>query len=155
MRELTQLDLLMKLMRRDTDAFLKMTDKYSWPVYSQIRKKVSDPEVADALFQKTMDGFYRSLHESQTDDPLEAMLLVYANGVIEKHEGASGEHIVYSTKTAEKTEKRRSGGFAAFLLLTAIVIVLWVIAGLLMDMNLIPAVDLGYAWFNANITQMF
>ena len=149
------MDLLMKLMRRDTDAFLKMTDKYSWSVYSQIRKKVSDPEVADALFQKTMDGFYRSLHESQTDDPLEAMLLVYANGVIEKHEASCGEGIVYSAKAADKPAKRSSGGLVTVFLLLCIAAVLWVIAGLLMDMNLIPAVDLGYAWFNANITQMF
>lgn len=145
----------MKLMRRDTEAFLKMTDKYSWPVYSKIRKKVSDPEVADALFQKTMDGFYRSLHESQTDDPLEAMLLVYADSIIEKHEGGCGEGIVYSTKAADKPAKRGSGGLVTVFLLLCIAAVLWVIAGLLMDMNLIPAVDLGYAWFNANITQMF
>ena len=94
------MDLLMKLMQRDTDAFLKMTDKYSWPVYSQIRKKVSDPEVADTLFQKTMDGFYRSLHENQADDPLEAMLLVYADSVIEQYEARGGQCVVPAVKAA-------------------------------------------------------
>lgn len=145
----------MKLMQRDTDAFLKMTDKYSWPVYEKIRKRVSDPEAADALFQKTMDGFYRSLHESQGADPLEAMLLVYADSVIEKHETGCGEGIVYRSKAADKPVKRRSGGFVTVILLLCIATVLWVIAGLLMDMNLIPSVDLGYSWFNTNITRLF
>ena len=149
------MDLLTKLMHRDTDAFLKMTDIYSWAVYSQIRKKVSDPEAADALFQKTMDGFYRSLHESQTEDPLEAMLLVYADSVIEKYEDGCGKDIVQSIKVVDKPVKRCSGGFATIFLLACIVIVLWVIAGLLMGLNLIPAVDLGYTWFNANITRLF
>ena len=54
-------------------------------------------------------------------------------------------------------QKRSGAGriIAAAALSLGIVAALWVIAGLLMSMELIPQAPLGYAWFNANVAQWF
>ncbi len=44
---------------------------------------------------------------------------------------------------------------AVILLCVGILLMLWVIAGLLMDMELLPPVDLGYEWFNRQIAPWF
>lgn len=155
---MNQMDLIKRLMNRNSDAFLEMTDKYSWPVYQAIRTRVSDSRQADHLFHKTMDGFYRSLHESKTNDPVEALLLIYTEKVLLENQKTGGsfqshEKNIHVSGTDEK------GGFfriaVNFLLIAAIAVMLWVIVGLLMDMNLIPAYDLGYTWFHSNIAQLF
>ena len=52
--------------------------------------------------------------------------------------------------------KHRLGRTAAVILLSiGILLMLWIIAGLLMDMELLPYVDLGYAWFNRQIAPWF
>ena len=52
--------------------------------------------------------------------------------------------------------KHRLGRTAAAILLSiGILLMLWIIAGLLMDMELLPYVDLGYAWFNRQIAPWF
>ena len=44
---------------------------------------------------------------------------------------------------------------AVILLCAGILLMLWVIAGLLMDLELLPPVDLGYEWFNRRIAPWF
>ena len=46
-------------------------------------------------------------------------------------------------------------GLAIAVLSVCAAAMLWVIAGLLMDMGFSPEADLGYAWFNANVTPWF
>ena len=41
------------------------------------------------------------------------------------------------------------------LILFFLVFFLWVLAGILMDLRVLPAVDLGFAWFNRNIFALF
>ncbi len=36
-----------------------------------------------------------------------------------------------------------------------ILVLLWALAGLLMETGTLPAVDLGYSWFNAHIYPFF
>lgn len=55
----------------------------------------------------------------------------------------------------EENEKRGWLGLAVGGLSAAILAALWVIAGLLMDMGLLPALDLGYEWFSANVAPWF
>lgn len=53
-------------------------------------------------------------------------------------------------------KKHGFGRTAAVILLCAgILLMLWVIAGLLMDLELLPPVDLGYEWFNRQIAPWF
>ena len=41
------------------------------------------------------------------------------------------------------------------LLILLLLILLWVLAGVLMDVQLIRAYDLGYSWFNETIYPLF
>ena len=51
--------------------------------------------------------------------------------------------------------KRRGGGFVRFLLILLLCVLLWALAGVLMEIRLIPTYDLGYHWFNATIYPVF
>ncbi len=51
--------------------------------------------------------------------------------------------------------KRFLGGLAILILLSIVLALIWGLAGLLMRLRLIPAYDLGYSWFNANIHPFF
>ena len=53
--------------------------------------------------------------------------------------------------------KRRGGGRVALLciLVAMTACVLWVMAGLLMDVQALPRLDLGYDWFNTAVFQLF
>ena len=59
----------------------------------------------------------------------------------------------------EQKGKARGGkglfGLGLVVLSLGIAAVLWVILGLLMDMQLLPEIDLGYSWFSANIAPWF
>jgi len=52
-------------------------------------------------------------------------------------------------------QSRRGRGFSRFLLILFILILLWVVAGILMDFGFIPQFDLGYGWFNVHIFPLF
>lgn len=52
-------------------------------------------------------------------------------------------------------QSRRGRGFGRFLLILFLLILLWVVAGILMDFGFVPHFDLGYTWFNVNIFPFF
>ena len=62
---------------------------------------------------------------------------------------------------AAQPAKKESAGmkifyiFCILLLLVGITLSIWAMIGMLMNMNLIPYVDLGYKWFNANVFNAF
>lgn len=151
---MNHLELLKKMMQRDSSAFLEMTEQYSWSVYSKIRESVTDPDQTDRLFHMSMDGFYRGLYESRTEDPVEALLLMYTDMVLQEEREKTG--VLRPQKNSITQEKGSVfSGLLTALLLGAIAVTIWIIAGLLMDMNLLPFFDAGYSWFNTNCIHLF
>lgn len=158
-------DLLIRMMHRDVNAFMEMSEKYSWSVYSVIRARISDKNKVESVFNETMNGFYNGLHNSGCEDPMEALLQMYAEKVCqisfsEPVNDVKLEHPVYRiSEPAASQPKKKKGSFlysiCVFFLVLAIIAVIWVILGLLMDMNLIPGYDLGYNWFNSNVLPWF
>lgn len=72
----------------------------------------------------------------------------------EENEEAADE----KQEAAPGKEENRAGwwlGLAVGGLSVAILAALWVIAGLLMDMGLLPELDLDYEWFSANVAPWF
>lgn len=51
-------DLLERIQRNDSNAFLDLTDRYGWAVYSAIREKYPDKETAANIYNETMNSFY-------------------------------------------------------------------------------------------------
>ena len=162
---MTRDDLLNRLMRHDMDAYLEMTDKYSWSVYSLIKSRISDKNKAELIYNETMNGFFQGLSGTKDNDAMEALLLMYADKVCQANMGESDAAVCGTPESRKrKTESgagaaEKTGGFlyhiCIWLLILAIILVIWVILGLLMDMNLIPYYELGYTWFNTNVLPWF
>jgi len=171
---MSDLDLLDRIKDNDPEAFLELTERYGWSVYSVLREKYADHTVVDKAYNETMNTFYYSIANSDTEDPLEAVLCAFASNtshMLVPSQRNSTEHctdqippVIYlrqqETKAERFVDKRQKKNsfwchLSLFLAVAAIVVILWGILGLLMDMNLIPFYDLGYSWFHANVMQLF
>lgn len=165
-------DLLDRMKGKDTDAFLEMTERYGWPVYSAIRRKYADRVMADRIYNETMNRFYHSLSISDAEDPLEALLCAFADQIspdqlkfdssITANENKAPEikllNVEPSTMDSGTKVRRKKGflhHFSLLFLMVVIALLLWFVTGLLMEMNFIPYYDLGYSWFTANLVQFF
>lgn len=165
---MSYLDLLDRMSSNDTEAFLEMTDRYGWAVYSAIRKRHVDHAVADRIYNDTMNAFYHSLSDSNAEDPMEALLCTFADlisdkqlasdkvrldqSVLTKHAAPPEiqlyEQRDYDEAPGQHTRKTTRFWYRLLVLfvLLAIVAVLWFIIGLFMVMEFIPFYDLGYSY---------
>lgn len=158
-------DLLERMMQKDTDAFLELTDRYGWTLYSEIRKKYPNRETADRIYDETMQQFYRSLQNPDCEDPMEALLCAFAekvgaaNGITADHANADLQDalqppaIRFQPTKADKrvTARKRKHSFWFKLAMVLVVVgfsaVIWIGMGLLMEAGMLPYYDLGYSWF--------
>ncbi len=160
-------DLLERMMHRDTAAFLEMTDQYGWALYCAIRNKVPNKVDADKIYDETMQRFYRCLQNPDSEDPLEALLCGFAEGISGRQGICSDLHVksdgavdlqpppVQCPMNHEmdmvKTRKRK-GRFwfklCMCLVSVGFLAVIWIGLGLMMEAGLIPYFDLGYSWFS-------
>ena len=53
------------------------------------------------------------------------------------------------------SERRGANTVVAILIGLLSALLLWIIVGILMDLDLLPFVDLGYTWFNQNVFPLF
>ena len=60
-----------------------------------------------------------------------------------------------SYQKKEKPRAKGSHGFSIVLLILVSLLLLWVVAGVAMTMQWIPAYDLGYSWFNLHVFKLF
>ena len=159
-------DLLERMMQKDTDAFLEMTDRYGWALYSDIRKKYPNKADADRIYDETMQYFYRCMQNPNCEDPVEALLCAFADKIAEK-QGFSADYLnvqkppeglnppvvqLKQNETAVPVIKRkRKGNIWLRLCLTLVCIgfaaVVWIGIGLMMEAGILPYYDLGYSWF--------
>jgi len=58
-------------------------------------------------------------------------------------------------ETPDSTKPKKRNGFQQVLVVLLLLVLFWALAGVLMDIRLIPAFDLGYRWFNATIFPLF
>lgn len=164
-------DLLERMQKNEAEAFLEMTDRYGWGVYSAIREKYKDHDMADKVYNETMHAFYHSLSDSNAEDPVEALLLGFADRISPERllfdHDAPGEGKVklnlssyfgdFSSPMMDHSSKKPISfwnGIAALILVMILSCCLWIIAGFLMKINMIPFVDLGYSWLDTVITSL-
>lgn len=178
-------ELFNRIRSRDKDSFQVLTENYGWKLYSYIRKKEDNREAADQLFSDTLARFHNNVDQYGCEDPIEAMLCLYADELMEKEparQAAPQEmyctpHVPVSAPPQPMTapqaapvqkpkpKKKHSAGafFANFFyvlcilfLVIGILAALWFLTGILVDMNVLPSHwDLGYSWFNENIANWF
>lgn len=164
-------DLLDRIGSKDSDAFLDLTERYGWSVYSVIREKYPDHAAADKIYNETMNLFYHRIADASVEDPLEALLCLLAELIAEKETqfcrdhsdlqlGTAAPAIYLDNKEERSNSKHRKKnkfwiGLVMFLVLSIMAAVIWCGIGVMMSMDYIPYCDLGYSWFNANIIQFF
>ena len=159
--------LFQKIKGRDKRSFEALSDAYGWKLYSHIRSCMEDREKADRIFSQTISAFYQDLKHYEGEDPIEAMLYACADRI-----GSGSKQDEKAPDVEEKTtlpkvdssiyeEKKEPLWLKIFYSLCIIVLVLgilaavWVMAWMLMSMNLIPEYDFGYSWFNLHIADLF
>ena len=142
-------DLLDRMKDGNTEAFLEMTDRYGWAVYTAIRQKYSDPAVADKIYNETMNAVYHGVQETSADDPLEALLCVFADRIsaddlsfadsFSGQENAPPEIQLFTRGPSSNGNVRKKKGFwrrmGVFLLLLLVTILLWYMIGLMMSIG--------------------
>ncbi len=158
-------DLLERMMQKDTDAFLELTDRYGWALYSDIRKKYPNRETADRIYDETMQQFYRSLQNPACEDPMEALLCAFAEkigaakGVPAAPENTELQDDIQplairlqpSKADIRATARKRKNSIwfklAMVLVIAGFAAVIWIGVGLMMEAGMLPYYDLGYTWF--------
>lgn len=167
--------LFKKIRGRDKRSYEALSDAYGWKLYSHIRSCTDDREKADRIFSQTFSAFYNELQHYEGEDPIEAMLFACADRIgckaREDEEKAAeigpwalGHEMnfmlpkVDSAVLAEKKEPlwlKIFYGLCIIVLILGILAAVWVMAWMLMSMNLIPEYDFGYSWFNLHIADLF
>ena len=177
-------ELFNRIRSRDKDSFQVLTENYGWKLYSYIRKKEDNREAADQLFSDTLARFHNNVEQYGCEDPIEAMLCLYADELMEKEARQMAPQEMYCDSLASvstprqpmaapqvppmqqpKPKKKRSAGtflanffymLCILFLVIGILAALWFLMGILVDMNVLPSHwDLGYSWFNENIANWF
>ena len=158
-------DLLDRMMERDTDAFMEMTDRYGWSLYNAIRKKFPDKAQADRIYNDTMQQFYDCLRRSDYEDPMEALLCTFAEFIsgkkgfvsqilsedaLEMPPAVQVDRLMETSFEFPEKKKIRFGTvLSAIILVPVLAVSVWIIVGFLMHLELIPFYDFGYSWFCA------
>lgn len=158
-------DLLERMMQKDTDAFLELTDRYGWALYSEIRKKYTNPDTADNIYDETLQQFYRSLQNPSCEDPMEALLCAFAEKIgatrgiptapvnkevlddIQPPDIRLQQTKAENRVTARKRKTSIWFKLAMILVLVGFAAVIWIGVGLMMEAGILPYYDLGYTWF--------
>ena len=166
-------NLLEQMMQRDTEAFLEFTDRYGWALYNSIRRKHPNKVDADKVYHETMQQLWSCLQNDQYDDPMEAILCVWADQITLKRDPHKNLAEVFNPVEEERppvlhiraSEQPQNGVkkkgknpfwtvFGLFFLLLIFVFSAWVIVGFLMEQGIITYIDLGYSWFCSYVRQL-
>ena len=164
---------------RDRASFDALSEAYGWKLYSHIRKNTEDREEADRIFSETFDSFYDAVEDYEGNDPIEALLFSCADRLLPESRPGDGSRKNADTMgrwaigqeagftlppvppdTLESPKKESAWVtvfyvFCIILLVIGIAAAVWVMLWMLMSMNLIPEMDLGYSWFNQHILEIF
>lgn len=68
---------------------------------------------------------------------------------------ADGEEDLQAMRERASKPPKQGRGLGSVLLVLFLLILLWVLGGILMDLGILPFIDLGYSWFNETIFQLF
>ena len=171
---MTNPNLLDRISTGDRDAFVQLMREYGPALYFRLLDRLGDRTLADAAFRQIMLDFHRKLTASGEKDAVAALLVNEADAVsrqllLDSMEGliAHTAEEAFSVELMPETTQMDSlqedapekpgvlWWTAVTLLILCTLLVCWVIIGLLVSMEVLPRLDLGYSWFDANIAQWF
>lgn len=130
--------------RLDPAKYLELSGQYGWKLYSRLSERIEDRKVLLEIYEKGMERFCELAETCDDPDVLEKLLADAADYACE------GLINPERPLNSAKAKSRKGSGFGFWLAFTALLLLnlacLWVILGLLMDMGILPEIDLGYRW---------
>lgn len=113
-------------------------------------------ESAEAVFEQTAQKTAEAGAQSEATAETELPPLERARGYMSAEETGKGKR-KKRVKGETGAQKRGAGAvvLSALLLTVFLLLLVWVGAGILMDLDILPSIDLGYGWFNAHVFPLF
>ncbi len=150
-------ELLKNLTSGDPAAFQQFYDLYSLPVYQYILDRTGDPERTRRLWQETFRSLPDLLRSVPQPDPLMLLLTVLADRRIDLLNAMEAFRTSGQAPSTKKAVPRRRTGIMVLLVVLILVgvLALWVATGFLMALDVLPAYDWGYSWFNRVFFRLF
>ena len=122
----------------DQTAYLDLSNEYGWALYSYLSERIREPDLVQSTYQEVLNEFYRNIPNMNQKGSVEAVLL----GLADAYCG----HVPPPPEKVEKSAGLRFW-FCLILLLLLNGLCMWIIVGILMEMGVIPTLNLGYNWF--------
>ena len=131
-------DLPASLSEHRSAEFLRVSDLYGWKLYQLLLERTSDKQLLEELYAECLEAFCK---ENPGGSNEEAHLMKTAELVCTAR-------LQSQRREPEEPKQWRHRGYviSIFLLLALIALCLWIIAGLLMELGILPYVNLGYPW---------
>ena len=107
-------ELFNRIKRKDNGSFNQLTEAYGWKLYSYIRRSVPDREKADRIFNDTLAQFHDSAESYDCEDPIEAMLCLYADR-LSKESGESNGSFHVDPVPAKREQTVKESGKESYL----------------------------------------
>lgn len=130
--------------RLDPAKYLELSGQYGWKLYSCLSERIEDRKVLSEIYEKGMERFCELAETCDDPDALDKYLADAADYAFEGLKKPEG------SPNPAKIKPRKGSGVGFWLAFTALFLLnlacLWVILGLLMDMGILPEIDLGYSW---------
>ena len=120
--------------------FLRISEQYGWKLHSYLRERTSDPRCQQELYTLIIRTYCAGKQNVRNE---EQALMATAQRI------CTQQKLTRIPNTSnDKSEKGSTFGFwlALNLLLLLIMLCLWIMAGLLMEMGLLPYLNLGHKW---------
>lgn len=120
--------------------FLRISELYGWKLHNYLQDRTTDPRILEELYSLIIQTFCDEYHRFGDEE----------QGLISVADRICAQRHLYSLSEFDddilEIEDNARFWIVLVLLLVLIGVCLWIMLGLLMEMGLIPYVDLGHDW---------
>lgn len=168
--------LMSKIQQGDDEAFTTLYAQYNKTVYRIAFGELQDQTQALSVVKDVFREAYKTIKtkgpyagdfyawldaltakyvaKRKEQAPASAPVRQYSQAEAKQLEEAADARLQTQNEAAEQEEKPAGIGTLISLSLLAAAL-LWILIGLLGSLEVLPAIDLGYQWFNGNIFELF
>ena len=128
--------------------FLRISELYGWKLHSYLQNRTSDQRIREELYSQIICTFCAEAHHPGHE---ERTLFLVADRICAQRK------VFCQPDFEEDTPQKGSNlGFCLLLVLLLVLIglCLWVLLGLLMELGLIPYLDLGHGWMMERLMNL-
>ena len=140
---------------QDPSFYMEVSEQYGWKLYSYLQTKIKDPKRIKTVYESVMLTFCDTVKNNTRYKNMDAVLYAFADQACGISRPIALERHDTDSEKGKKSGDNSIGFWIAFVLLLLLnFLCLWIIAGLLMDLGILPSIDLGYSWFCSDILPL-